>query len=173
MDDITIRPIGRIRSERTSTEDDFWGGLRATIELEDWLPDDALLGIADFSHVEILFVFDRVPETKIVCGARHPRNNPAWPLVGIFAQRGKNRPNRLGLATAKVVSATARSLVVEGLDAVDQTPVVDIKPVLSEFEPRAPIVQPEWATELMADYWSVAVPHEALDDDARQERPGG
>jgi tRNA (Thr-GGU) A37 N-methylase len=62
---------------------------------------DALFGLQDFSHVEVVFYFHRVPEEKIETGARHPRGNPDWPLVGIFAQRGKNRPNRLGVSRCK------------------------------------------------------------------------
>jgi tRNA (adenine37-N6)-methyltransferase len=91
-----------------------------------------------------------------VTGVRHPRNNPAWPRVGIFAQRGKNRPNRLGLATVRILKREGRTLFVTGLDAIDGTPVLDIKPVLREFLPKEPVLQPEWATELMQNYWKVA-----------------
>ena len=85
--------------------------------------------------------------------ARHPRNNPAWPLVGMLAQRGKNRPNRLGVTVARLVSVSGRILTVRGLDAVDGTPVLDIKPVMREFLPRGEVRQPDWAIELMRDYW--------------------
>jgi tRNA (Thr-GGU) A37 N-methylase len=95
-----------------------------------------------------------VTPDKIVSGARHPRNNPAWPKVGIFAQRGKNRPNRLGVSVGRIVRVGERTLEVAELDAIDGTPVVDIKPVMREFVPRGDIVQPAWATELMASYWA-------------------
>jgi tRNA (Thr-GGU) A37 N-methylase len=88
-----------------------------------------------------------------VAGARHPRNNPAWPQVGIFAQRGKNRPNRLGLTTVRILGVAGRELRVAELDALDGTPVLDIKRVLAEFLPRGPIRQPDWSHELMRDYW--------------------
>jgi tRNA (Thr-GGU) A37 N-methylase len=73
--------------------------------------------------------------------------------VGIFAQRGKNRPNRLGATIARVLGRSGRRLTVVGLDAVDGTPVVDIKPVLREFLPQEVVIQPAWATELMEKYW--------------------
>lgn len=152
--EFVIQPIGTVRAARGQALDDFWGGTTATIELADHLEASALEGIESFSHVEVLFVFDRVPADKIVWDARHPRNNPEWPKVGIFAQRGKNRPNRLGSTIARVVRREGRTLVVAELDAIDGTPVVDLKPVMREFLPREATVQPPWATALMADYWS-------------------
>jgi len=88
-----------------------------------------------------------------VPGARHPRNNPAWPRVGIFAQRAKNRPNRLGLTTVAIRGREDRTLYVAELDAVDGTPLLDIKPVMAEFLPRGPMHQPAWSHELMRAYW--------------------
>jgi tRNA-Thr(GGU) m(6)t(6)A37 methyltransferase TsaA len=153
---VTLTPIGTVRSTRRELADDFWGDQRASIELAPELPDESLDGIESFSHAEILFVFDRLDPASIVRGARHPRGNPAWPRVGIFAQRGKGRPNRLGSTIVRVVGREARSLIVEGLDAVDGTPVIDIKPVLAEFLPRSAVRQPDWARELMRDYWRPA-----------------
>ncbi len=154
-----LDPIGFVHTARTTTDDDFWGGTTATIELAERLPPDALAGLAEFSHVEVIYVFDRVPPSAVVTGARHPRNNHAWPKVGIFAQRGKNRPNRLGVSIARVLSVEGRILKVAELDAIDGTPVVDLKPVMREFLPRGEIRQPAWASELMADYFSSASGH--------------
>lgn len=86
---------------------------------------------------------------------RHPRNNPEWPAVGIFAQRGKNRPNRLGSAICRLVRVEGTRLFVAELDAIDKTPVLDIKPVMAEFLPRELIRQPTWSRELMRQYWLV------------------
>ena len=74
--------------------------------------------------------------------------------MGIFAQRGKNRPNRLGTTTCRLLQVDGTKLNVAGLDAIDGTPVLDIKPVMKEFLPRGALAQPEWATELMASYWN-------------------
>jgi tRNA (Thr-GGU) A37 N-methylase len=86
-------------------------------------------------------------------GARHPRGNTAWSKVGIFAQRGKGRPNRLGVTIVEIVGREGRVLTVTGLDAIDGTPVLDIKPVMTEFLPRTPVRQPGWSHELMRNYW--------------------
>jgi tRNA (Thr-GGU) A37 N-methylase len=88
----------------------------------------SLAGLEDYSHAEVLFHFDRVAESAIERGARHPRGNPRWPTVGIFAQRAKDRPKRLGSTIVEILRRDGRALTVAGLDAVDGTPVLDIKP---------------------------------------------
>jgi tRNA (adenine37-N6)-methyltransferase len=150
---IDIRPIGFVKAERTLAEDDFWGGENACIALEEPFMPEALQGLLDFSHAEVLFLFHQVPVSKIVLGARHPRNNLEWPAVGIFAQRGKNRPNRIGSTICRIVRVDGTKLYVSELDAIDGTPVLDIKPVLAEFLPREAIRQPAWSRDLMRDYW--------------------
>ncbi len=89
----------------------------------------------------------------MVAAARHPRNNKDWLAVGIFAQRGKNRPNRIGTTICRVLRCDGTCLVVTELDAIDNTPVLDIKPVMAEFLPREAIVQPPWSHEIMREYW--------------------
>ena len=154
MTDYAVAPIGEVRSARKDTTDDFWGRVEAEIRLDPTrFGPEALYGLADFSHVEVLFLMHRVDPAKIETGARHPRERQDWPLVGIFAQRGKGRPNRLGLSRAEILRVEGRSLFVRGLDAVDGTPVLDIKPWMAEFAPRGSARQPSWVGELMADYY--------------------
>jgi tRNA-Thr(GGU) m(6)t(6)A37 methyltransferase TsaA len=173
----TVTPIGWVRGGRGDVRDDDWGDVRARIELVDGVPASALDGLEDFSHAEVIFVFDRVDEEKVERGTRHPRGNPAWPRVGILAQRAKDRPNRLGSTIVEIAGRVGRTLEVIGLDAVDGTPVLDVKPVMAEFLPRTAVRQPPWSRELMREYWhgSVAVeigpyearPVELLPSDAR------
>lgn len=153
---IELRPIGLVGGVRTVAEDDYWGGHESLITLADHLPEEALAGLETFSHVEVIYFFHGVSPEKVVSGARHPRNNPDWPAVGIFAQRGKNRPNRLGSTICRVLGVTGRTLRVAELDAIDGTPVLDLKPVMAEFLPREPVRQPDWSQELMREYWSIA-----------------
>jgi tRNA (adenine37-N6)-methyltransferase len=151
---IEVNPIGYVHGARADPVDDQWGGEEARIELVPEIDASALDGIETFSHVEILFHFHKVDARRIETGSRHPRENTAWPKVGIFAQRGKNRPNRLGTCVARLVSREPRGIVVAELDAIDGTPVLDIKPLMVEFLPREPVHQPPWSHELMRDYWS-------------------
>lgn len=150
---IHIEPVGTVRATRTEVKDDDWGGTESVIELAPEYSAEALQGLDEFSHAEILFVFDRVDPADILTTARHPRNNPAWPRVGIFAQRTKYRPNRIGSTVCRVVRCEGTRLVVAELDAIDGTPVIDIKPMLTEFLPRGEVRQPAWSRELMRAYW--------------------
>jgi tRNA-Thr(GGU) m(6)t(6)A37 methyltransferase TsaA len=150
---INLSPIAFVKNIRAEIDDDQWGEVISSIELNTAFREDALFQIESFSHAEIIFYFHLVDNGKIEMGARHPRNNKDWPKVGIFAQRGKNRPNRLGVTTVKILKREGRQLYVKGLDAIDGTPVLDIKPVMQEFLPREEISQPTWATELMQNYW--------------------
>ena len=154
MDPIPMIPIGRVNGGRADPIDDDWGASRASINLDPSRFDDtALAGLDAFSHVEVVYVFDKVSEDEIVSGARNPRERVDWPKVGIFAQRGKNRPNRIGVTMCRVIAVDGLSLTVEGLDAIDGTPVLDIKPVMSGFQPRGDFREPTWAREIMAGYW--------------------
>jgi tRNA (adenine37-N6)-methyltransferase len=154
MDPITLTPVGVVGSTRTKLEEDRWDTERVRVELDAaQFSPEALAGLADFSHVEIVFFMDRVDPGTVERGSRHPRNNADWPKVGIFAQRGKNRPNQIGLTICKILRVEGLSVHVEGLDAIDGTPVLDIKPWVTEFGPRGPVRQPAWISELMRGYW--------------------
>lgn len=155
--EVCASPIGWVRSSRTEPIDDFWGELEATIELDSArFGPDALLGLNDFSHVEVVFLMHRVPPDKVETGARHPREREDWPRVGIFAQRGKSRPNRLGVSRCVVVAVDGVRLKVRGLDAIDGSPVLDIKPYMAEFGPIGRVRQPAWSSEVMRDYYKPA-----------------
>ena len=149
----TITPIATVHNQHTTMHADQWAGMESVIELLPPMQDSSLDGIEDFSHVEVIFLFDRVAESEIETGTRHPRGNPDWPLVGILAQRGKDRPNRLGASIVRILGREGRRLRVLGLDALDGSPVIDIKPVLREFLPAETLRQPTWAMELMSKYW--------------------
>jgi len=154
-----VQAIGFVEAVRPHPEDDFWGGEEACIALTEPFTAEAFQGITDFSHVEVLYLFHQVEPSKIVTGARHPRNNDAWPAVGIFAQRGKNRPNRIGSTICRVIKVEGVKLFVAELDAIDGTPVLDIKPVMAEFLPREEVRQPAWSHELMRQYWRTKETH--------------
>jgi|SRR4051794_27302449 tRNA-Thr(GGU) m(6)t(6)A37 methyltransferase TsaA len=151
---VEMQPIGRVRSTRTEPVDDDWDAVESTVELDpERFGPEAVAGLEEFSHVEVVYVFDRVDPASVQTGARHPRGNPDWPEVGIFAQRGKGRPNRIGVTVCRLLRADGLRLHVEGLDAIDGTPVLDVKPWMAEFGPRGEVRQPAWSHELMAGYW--------------------
>lgn len=151
---IGMEAIAHVRGGRSAPDDDGWGNSLARIDLDpERFSAAALAGLDAFSHAEIIYLFDKVAEQAPVAESRHPRGRRDWPKVGIFAQRGKERPNRIGVTICRVVLVEGLSLHVEGLDAIDGTPVLDIKPVLKGFLPRGDIREPAWAAEIMAHYW--------------------
>lgn len=149
----SLEPVAFVRTARQTPEDDAWGDEVATLVLGERFGYDALAGLEAFSHLEVVFLFHQVDATTVTTGARHPRGNPDWPSVGIFAQRAKDRPNRIGVSRCALLEVRGREIDVEGLDAIDGTPVLDIKPWFDEMGPRGLVVQSGWSHELMADYW--------------------
>jgi tRNA-Thr(GGU) m(6)t(6)A37 methyltransferase TsaA len=151
MKSIPLSPIAYVKNTRKNMEDDFWGNVISEITLVDELPEECLEGIETFSHLEIIYYFDK--SIKELKGSAHPRENPNWPKVGIFAQRKKDRPNHIGTTIVELISRKGKTLTVKNLDADDGTPVLDIKPVVKEFLPLTKVTQPSWISELMKDYW--------------------
>jgi tRNA (adenine37-N6)-methyltransferase len=152
---ITLAPVGVVVDGRTEATDDDWGGVEAVIRLDGArFGPDAVAGLTDFSHLVVVFQFHLVDPADVQSGARRPRGNPDWPEVGMFAQRARMRPNRLGVSTCRLNAVDGLDLHVQGLDAVDGSPVLDVKPFMREFEPPPGAVrQPTWSTELMRGYY--------------------
>lgn len=152
MTSYEMTPIGFVRSSRALADDDNWDAETSAIDLTAPFDARALQGLETFSHAVIVFVFDKASwdDSRM---ARHPRGNQAWPEIGIFAQRAKDRPNRIGLTTCRILGVEGATVRLEGLDAIDGTPVLDIKPHMAEFGPRGAVSQPPWASELMHGYW--------------------
>ena len=154
QENIVLKPIGNVRSPIKEVADDCWGGVLATIELDPELfGPECTLGLDQYSHVEVVFLLDKISQDEIEKGARHPRGRPDWPKMGIFAQRSKHRPNRIGVTVCKLESVAGLHILVRELDAVDGTPVLDVKPYLKGFAPRGEVLEPAWAAELMAGYF--------------------
>lgn len=150
---IEMQPIGWVRGGRVEVFDDDWGDVRSTIELAPRFGADAVVGLDGFSHVDVVYSFHLVEEGDVVAGARRPRGRADWPEVGIFAQRGKVRPNRIGVTTCVLEGVDGTTVRVRGLDAIDGTPVLDLKPHMRGFAPRGEVREPAWASEIMAEYW--------------------
>jgi tRNA-Thr(GGU) m(6)t(6)A37 methyltransferase TsaA len=152
---ITLESVGVVVGGRSEPVDDDWGAVEAVIRLDGGrFGPDAVAGLAAFSHLVVVFLFHLVDPADVQTGARRPRGNPEWPEVGMFAQRARMRPNRLGVSTCRLLSVDGLDITVQGLDAIDGSPVLDVKPFMREFEPPATDVrQPTWSTELMQGYY--------------------
>jgi len=149
---ITLGTVGIVQNTRTDPGDtDHWGDVISAILIDERFPEDCLQGLEEFSHVEVLYHFHQAQERPDY-HARPPRGRSDLPAVGVFADRGPRRPNRIGATVCRVLSAERRQLTVRGLDAVDGTPVIDLKPVMRQFLPTG-LRQPPWVEALMAEYF--------------------
>ncbi|MEP6748920.1 MAG: SAM-dependent methyltransferase [Bacteroidota bacterium] len=144
---IVLEPVAIVKNSRKDPIDDHWGSIISEIELAEYIPAEAFNNITGFSHLEIIYYFDKVKTSDIVFSG-HPRGKINYPKVGIFGQRKKDRPNTLGLCTVELLSHNHKTITVKYLDAIDGTPVLDIKPVFREFGPQEIIKQPLWVTDL-------------------------
>lgn len=140
---IAYKAIGVVRNRVHEPRIDGWEDLRSDIILRDDLAE-ALDPIEGFSHVIVVFHFDRVPETE----KRHRLpvgNEDPLPLRGVLATRSQLRPNPIGVAVAEIVHRRQGVLRVRGLDAINGTPVLDIKPYLPDYDAVARATLPPWA----------------------------
>lgn len=152
---VTLAVLGRVVGGRAEPTDDFWGGTRAVIRLDDGVfTPEAVRGLEEFSHLEVVFRFHLTDQTDLNLGARRPRDNPEWPEVGAFGHRNMRRLNWLGVSRCRLLAVDGLDLHVEDLDAVDGTPVLDVKPWFAEFGPRGETRQPVWPTAMLADYYA-------------------
>ena len=141
----SVRAIAYIRNERSEAIDDNWGDIVSTVELAREVPSEALTGLEEFSHVEIVFFADWAEDVPPAAWHRRPRGNEKWPDIGVFAQRNKDRPNRILLSTVALDDVGERSFTVRGLDGIDGTPVLDIKPVFRWSRPDGALRVPAWS----------------------------
>lgn len=151
MKDIQIKPIAYVKNNRIDPEDDNWSTIDSIIELIDEFPETCFDGIEQFSHLEIIFYFNKSNKTLI--GKAHPRENKEYPEIGIFSQRKKGRPNHIGTTIVNLIKRDGRKLFIKNLDAINGTPVIDIKPVFKEYLPQGEVKQPIWVSKLMKNYW--------------------
>lgn len=148
---VQIQPVAIVRNAVKTPTDESWGSVISRIEL---MPaySGALSGLDQFSHALVVFHMHEATYIPSEHLQRHPRDRTDLPLMGIFAQRGKHRPNAIGIAAVEIVSVEGDVLEVRGLDAIDGTPVLDIKPYVPWFDKRDSQT-PAWMADLMADYF--------------------
>jgi tRNA-Thr(GGU) m(6)t(6)A37 methyltransferase TsaA len=138
---LDLKPIGRVAR----------AGKPARLELRPELAP-ALEGLEAFSHVWVFYWFhqnDR-PETRATLKV-HPRGNPAYPLTGVFANRSPARPNLIGLAACRLLSIRGTTLEVEGLDAWEDSPILDLKPYIPGIDAVPEARVPEWVRRILQD----------------------
>jgi tRNA (adenine37-N6)-methyltransferase len=97
-----VRPVGWVHAGRYDPANtDHWGDVESTIVLEERFGDECLAGLADFSHVDVVFVFARASERDDYREPRSSRGRDDLPEVGVFCDRGPRRPNRIGVTSRR------------------------------------------------------------------------
>lgn len=147
---VSIRPIGVVRSSAREPRVDGWQLLRSDIIIRHDLLD-ALFGIDDYSHIIVVFAFDKVPDSARQVRVR-PRGDERIPEQGVLATRSQVRPSPIGVSVVRLIRRRRNILRVEGLDAIDGTPVLDVKPYFPNYDAVADAGIPEWARRL-AEEW--------------------
>jgi tRNA-Thr(GGU) m(6)t(6)A37 methyltransferase TsaA len=149
---IHLKPIGYVVSPVEETVDEKWGSVVSTIHL---LPEYAggLDGLDGFSHAIVVTYLNKAKYEPARHLKRRPRGLESMPLLGIFSQRAKDRPNPIGITAVRVIRAGKDYLEVQGLDAINGTPVLDIKPYYPSCDRIENPRTPEWVAELMKDYF--------------------
>lgn len=150
-----VVPVAHVVGGRVEPTDDYWGGTRSIIRIDDdRLTSEAVKGLDAFSHLEVVFRFHLTDPADLHLGARRPRDNPDWPEVGTFGHRNMRRLNWLGVSRCRLVYVDGLDLHVEDLDAVDGTPVLDIKPWFAVMGPRGEVREPDWPSVMLTDYYA-------------------
>jgi tRNA-Thr(GGU) m(6)t(6)A37 methyltransferase TsaA len=144
---VSLRMIGSVKNGINQRPDSGWGDVVSEITIASSLTE-ALDGLEEFSHVVVVYWMDRVPPLAQVPTKVHPRGRQDLPLVGLFATRTPHRLNPVGVTVVKLLERRGNVLKVRGLDALDGSPVVDIKPYMPR---RAAIIDartPSWEKKL-------------------------
>jgi tRNA-Thr(GGU) m(6)t(6)A37 methyltransferase TsaA len=146
-----VKPIGTIHAPVKALEEERWSDVVSEIHVDEaYAP--GLKGIESWSHVMVVYYMHEAPFDPVKDLVKRPRGRDDMPEIGVFANRGPNRPNGIGVTAVEVVKVEGRVLTVRRLDAIDGTPVLDIKPYApvydSVYEPLIPV----WFIRLMQNY---------------------
>jgi tRNA-Thr(GGU) m(6)t(6)A37 methyltransferase TsaA len=149
---LNIESIGTVKSPVKEGVDEDWGGVVSEIHLEErYAP--GLVGLNGFSHLLVVFYMHKSTFEEGAHLQRRPQGRQDMPLIGIFAQRAKHRPNPIGVTAVELLVVRGNTITVRGLDAIDGTPVLDVKPYFPAYDCRVEARTPGWVDELMRGYF--------------------
>ncbi|MPM12909.1 tRNA (adenine(37)-N6)-methyltransferase [bioreactor metagenome] len=149
---IVFESVGTVRNCVKEKKDTGWGEDISEIVLDEAL-SQGLTGLSDFSHVLVVCYLDKAHFELSRHLVRRPQGRDNMPMVGIFAQRAKDRPNPIGITACELLGVSDNVVTVRGLDAIDGTPVLDIKPYFPMYDCREDAVIPQWVSRLMEHYF--------------------
>ncbi len=142
---IVLEPIGYVKTKALGKEVRDKNLISKIVFREDLV--ESLEGIREFSHLFVLFWLHKIEDKEKEIKKVHPRGREDMPLLGIFATRTPHRPNPIGLTRVKLLAVEDNVITVQGLDAFDGTPVLDIKP-FDQWDTTEDVRVPEWWLKL-------------------------
>jgi len=144
MANIALHPIGTVANGEQDLARVDWSRQRSEIRLNEG-SEDRLLGLADYSHVYVIGWLDRIPEDLRERPTAYPAGDDRLPLQGALALRGGARPNPISVTVCLLLAVEGATLTVEGLDLIDGTPILDVKPYIAFYDARPDATLPRWA----------------------------
>ena len=149
----TVTSIGTVKCAVNEMSQGGWAKIDSEIHLDPQLAG-GLQGLAGFSHIIVSFFLDRAQGFETAKQLmRKPRGREDMDAVGVFAQRTKYRPNPIGITAVQLLGIEGNVVKVRGLDALDGTPVLDIKPYMPPFDRMENVKMPEWVGLFMDGYF--------------------
>ena len=149
---IEFNSIGIVNNLVQNKKDASWRNDVSKIVIDEQYTQ-GLIGLSEFSHLIVVFYLDKANFNVEKHLIRRPQNREDMPMVGILSQRAKDRPNSIGITSVEIISVNQNIITVKGLDAIDNTPVLDIKPYYPMYDSRENAVVPEWVERLMEHYF--------------------
>ena len=141
--EINLTPIGLVKNNIKEPKRENWETVVSEIIINEDLKE-ALSRIDEFSHIIVIYWMHKLPPSQRSVIKVHPKGNQNLPLVGVFASRSPARPNPIGITTVKLLEHSGTTLKVVGLDAIDGTPVLDIKPYIPDNKSASEVKTPGW-----------------------------
>lgn len=149
---IELNSIGMVRNNVKDAKNLNWGNDVSKIILDEKY-EQGLIGLSEFSHLIVIYYLDKADFNIDKHLVRRPQGREDMPMVGIFSQRAKDRPNPIGITSVEILEVCKNIVTVKGLDAIDKTPVLDIKPYFPMFDHKDKVIVPEWVSRLMEHYF--------------------
>jgi len=141
---VTLRPIGVVRNGVTRPRRDGWEAVESVLRIAPAFAA-GLAGIDGFSHLIALTWLHLAAAEPREALAIRPGGDPQLPLTGVFALRVGGRPNPIGVSVVRLLGVAGAEVRVRGLDAVDGTPLLDLKPYLPPYDSVPEALLPGWA----------------------------
>lgn len=149
---IELFSIGLVKNYVTIKKDKNWGSDVSQIIIKEEY-ENGLTGLSDFSHIIVVYFLDKAQFDRGRHLVRRPQGREDMPVVGIFSQRAKDRPNPIGITSVEIININKNIITVKGLDAIENTPILDIKPYYPMYDCKNNAVVPEWVVRLMEHYF--------------------